>query len=393
MQDGKKEAVAVHMIVCQVHEKIGLSPGKFTRCRLIINDIIKAKNKAIARTREARKRRLKLKLERGKKSSSAELREGTTYQPGIDLSESDAVDVEAIPPPCYPPVEKPPLAKGAYVYFDLEATGLERDSHITQIAALDEESDECFCSYIIPKKPISFQASRVTGLRIKENTMYHNGMPVPAESIHEVLRGFISFLDNLPSDQQKILVGHNIKSYDCLVLMHALRSCGMVDDFHQQVIGYMETRKLFRLSFPSQKSFSQINLSRALLGENFTYAAHDAMEDVRTLKKLVLLPSVSSSDKELCEFSTTYITESINHNTRVKANLPTLQVLINQKVLTAAMARKIAGSNLTFHHLEVVFRRNGQEGLLTLLSETVSGRVRVSKSKKLITSLCDYFSK
>lgn len=58
------------------------------------------------------------------------------------------------------------MGSGSYVYFDLEATGFERDSHITQIAALDEDSDEYFCTYVIPQKPISTQASKVTGLAL-----------------------------------------------------------------------------------------------------------------------------------------------------------------------------------------------------------------------------------
>lgn len=50
--------------------------------------------------------------------------------------------------------------------------------------------------------------------------------------------------------------------------------------------------KLFRLSFPSQKSYSQQHLSKVLLAEDFTYEEHNALEDVKTLKKIVNLPSV-----------------------------------------------------------------------------------------------------
>lgn len=174
--------------------------------------------------------------------------------------------------------------------------------------------------------------------------------------------------------------------------MHALINCNLVEEFHERVIGYMDTRKLFRMSFPSLKSFSQVNLSKDLLGPEFTYAAHNALEDVRTLKKLVCLPSVLEEHKQLCEFSADYILESVEFNARVKKNLPSLQILINLKVVSAGIARKIAGSDLSFRHLEVVFRRDGQDGLSTMLAESVSGKIRVSRSKKMIASLCDYFS-
>lgn len=92
------------MIVCLVHKNIGLSPGKFTRQRAILNDIRRAKRKALANTREARKRRLKRKLERGNKLTSAEVREGPTYEPGVEFNDIEVDDVETIPPPNYPPL-------------------------------------------------------------------------------------------------------------------------------------------------------------------------------------------------------------------------------------------------------------------------------------------------
>lgn len=60
---------------------------------------------------------------RGNKLTSAEVREGPTYEPGVEFNDLEVDDVEAIPPPNYPPLESPPLGSGSYVYFDLEATG------------------------------------------------------------------------------------------------------------------------------------------------------------------------------------------------------------------------------------------------------------------------------
>lgn len=70
----------------------------------------------------------------------------------------------------------------------------------------------------------------------------------------------------------------------------------------------MDTKKLFRLSFPSLKSLLRNNLSRALLGNDFfgsspsvvtwccvlCHVAHDAFEDDKTLKKIVLLSSTTN---------------------------------------------------------------------------------------------------
>lgn len=71
--------------------------------------------------------------------------------------------------------------------------------------------------------------------------------------------------------------------------------------------------------------------------------------------------------------------------------MPSLQVLVSRKILTSGMARKIAGSDLSLRLLQLVHKRIGRDGLSALLSETVAGRVRVSKSQKVISSLCDFF--
>jgi hypothetical protein len=196
----------------------------------------------------------------------------------------------------------------------------------------------------------------------------------------------------LPSCEKKILVGHNIKTYDCLVLTNALQNCDLLTNFHAEVAGYMDTLKLFKVSCPNLKSYSQVNLSKSLLGSDFQYAAHDAMEDVKTLKQLVNLPSVTSESKTLCGFSTDYVLKSVSHNCRVKYNIPSLQIIISRKVISASMGRKIAGSGLNFAHLKTVYRRSGEDGIFSLLSESVDGQTRVTKSRKVVEGLCGFLS-
>ena len=52
---------------------------------------------------------------------------------------------------------------------------------------------------------------------------------------------FIKFLDKCRKDSPVILVGHNIESYDCKVLLHALQNCGKCSDFQRNVTGFLDT--------------------------------------------------------------------------------------------------------------------------------------------------------
>ena len=77
----------------------------------------------------------------------------------------------------------------------------------------------------------------------------------------------------------------------------------------------------------------------------------------------------------------TYVGNSLAHLEIKKSNAATLASL--KGCASRDMVRKIAGSGLTFAHIKIVFRRNGQQGIADLLSETdKSGKVRVTRSHK-----------
>ena len=56
------------------------------------------------------------------------------------------------------------------------------------------------------------------------------------------------------------------------------------------------------------------------------------------------------------------------------------------------MIDKAAGSGLTYEHMMVVFTRDGDIGLYSLLSEEFNGKPRVTKNKTIIASVTQYFN-
>jgi hypothetical protein len=61
--------------------------------------------------------------------------------------------------------------------------------------------------------------------------------------------------------------------------------------------------------------------------------------------------------------------------------LKSWQPLISQSVVSKGMAGKATASGLTFHHLNVAFKREGPFGIESFLSETTE-EGKVTKSKK-----------
>jgi len=133
-----------------------------------------------------------------------------------------------------------------------------------------------------PKKPIPGEVTKITGLTYENQQMFLHGKRVESVSLHECLKDFCAFLKG---DMPCLLIGHNAGKFDCPVLFLAAQSVEMLDELKAHVAGFLDTLPLFRREFPNQCSYSQPSLVKRFL--NKSYDAHNAVNDVKMLKKLV----------------------------------------------------------------------------------------------------------
>ena len=97
----------------------------------------------------------------------------------------------------------------------------------------------------------------------------------------------------------------------------------------------------------------------------------------------------------LSKFSMTFAWGStyVNFLRKKKNDLETLAPLLTTGVISKCMAEKAAASGLTYQHLQLVFERDGEFELNSLLSENFNGVGRVTKSKEVyICKLSLYFA-
>ena len=242
---------------------------------------------------------------------------------------------------------------------------------------------------MLPKKAIEPRASEITGLCCRNGKLYHNGTEVKALPIKDALKGLFEFLG---SSDRNIIYGHNIQSYDCHILLNALNACGMTDTLHSHLEGFVDTLKLFKSFSPGLTSYSQKNLVESLLQR--TYAAHDAIENVKAHEQLVRVSSIPPSVIEKVSFSVAYAIEINLQSSNIRKNSDTFSVMLREKIISTATAKKMAGSGLRFAHLQMAFDRNGNDGVTSLLTElNESGFPRVTRSKKIITGVIDFLSR
>lgn len=367
----------------------GLSPGLYTRKLATLRDIQARKRKDVAITTEAKLRRIALKASRNQSSSTFEVREGVCYQSNtmIDTVTEDSDEkILEIPAPKNKPVEndsKPDISTMTHIYFDIEATGLGRTSHITQISA--RRGLETFSKYILPAREITPTAAEVTGLTFQNGSLYLLDKIVPAVGVKEGLTGFISFLEKSTNN---VIFGHNIYNYDCPVLYNALDNCSLLDDFQSKIVGFVDTLKLFKLSFPNLGSYSQCKLCDTLI--NLSYDAHNAEDDVNALFRLVNEKIDNFTDVQKVfqsELSVFYNYVSLK---QMNKNVPSLKQMLDDKVVTKRTANCIARSGLNLSHLRLAYSRNGRTGIKDIFSEPCGSKARVTKSAKIIDSVSDF---
>ncbi|XP_062588881.1 uncharacterized protein LOC134250534 isoform X2 [Saccostrea cucullata] len=372
----------------QVNKKIGISPGAYTRRLAVLKDRIRRRKKALSITKEAKMRRLHLKAERKQMTAAKEIREGSTYCSGIAMAAS--IDACEIPPPIskasFQPVEN--LSDYPQVYFDLESTGLARSSYITQIAAVC--GSDMFSQYILPQVPITDKATEITGLRVLGGKMFHGDEEVNAVPLVAAVDALLNFFTKFQS--KIILVGHNVKSFDCHIFINSLQNCCKTQEIGNCVAGFVDTKQLFKVFDPNVSSFSLPNLYKHYIGE--TYKAHDALEDVLALQKLVISVGVDLDDPKYFSSSFTFsnAVDSYFYSSEVRKNLPSLEHLISEKIVSRHIANRIAGSGLCFRFLQLAYNRDCKDGIYHLLSEIVKKGPRVTKSFKICSSLNRYFA-
>ncbi|CAC5421926.1 unnamed protein product [Mytilus coruscus] len=136
-----------------------------------------------------------------------------------------------------------------------------------------------------PNKSIAPSSSAVTGLTANGNIFFYNGKPVHAVTSEAAFQSFVLWLEQYG---QVMLVAHNCKLFDARRLINNMSKLTCYAAFGNCVSGFADTLSLFRQKFPGLNSYSQQKLFEHFCNEQ--YNAHNAVDDVDSLHKLMTFP-------------------------------------------------------------------------------------------------------
>ncbi|KAK0075914.1 hypothetical protein PV326_011190, partial [Microctonus aethiopoides] len=310
--------------------------------------------------------------------------EGICYESGCGLDIGiDFVDIFTMNP-------KVDLSSAVVVYFDLETTGLDASKEVVQIAAKYSEVE--FNIYIKPEREFSSQASKITGLHLKDNDLYYKCNLLISHSKLDAAKSFLQFLESI--NNTIILIAHNCFKFDCPALLDFLRNEGLLNEFSKLVAGFADSLPLLKLKLKNKRgakaSYRQEVLAEEFLDSHLLSNAHNAANDVDVLQKLVEHNNIDIKIKDIMENFKSVHEIMMEKAEKIKCNeiQKSLQFLLvdkNKKYdggLSIHMIKKMAVTGITFENLRQCFESNGPKGIRILLAQDVGGKPRITKKSK-----------
>ena len=181
-----------------------------------------------------------------------------------------------------------------------------------------------------------------------------------------------------------VLCAHNGESLDIRVLLLAAAASGKSQNLKAVVRGFADTLPIFKKEIPGKKSYSQGKLFEELVGGK--YQAHDALKDVTALQAQVAKTQLST---KLASSAVTFTSAQCVIDHRCLVHQLTRDLT---RIPSLSCPAKLAGTGLSYHHLQVVYTWQSDEGLRAVLSEKVNGKARVTKCKKILDAIVEHFS-
>ncbi len=224
---------------------------------------------------------------------------------------------------------------------------------------------------------------------MRRGNMYCKGKKVTCIQLTEALSAFLNWLKLVPNP---ILFAHNGKAFDSRVLWNSVERCNMGGLYLSHVTGWVDTLPLLKEMLPGSRSYSLSHLVDDLFGRQSKYDAHNALADVKALRKLIEFVAPGNELVVKHSFTLQSVADAVETRKLKHDKLLSLEPLYMSGTLSKYMAEKMASSGIDYDLIEQAFIEERQRGIENLLSEDKeNGKVAITKQSKVVESLAEYF--
>lgn len=442
-----------YQYINQTLESLNIEPGKHCEIHNKKMDAKTTKEKERKSTLDVKRRRSQLQKNKVNLDIRKQSREGATYRSNIglnlDISKSSEITASfylanntisneqlkkietLIPPYIVRPVsQKYQFSRNNiynFVVYDIETNSTGKKAEICQLSAINHSGSQTFNTYVLPTNDIDIYATRVNGLSISSmnghRMLMKENNPVESVSLDNALDGFLDFIQSTIEDRIlemnsnittqtiiTILIGHNSQVFDAPTLLRQ-GTHPFCDKLSKLNVFFNDTLPIvkkyvnnkhaaLRLQDGSMSKCNQASIYNALFHNE--YEAHDALEDVKALRKIVFDSSLDFSNEILVKDMVS-VKNVIDDTTYLDKRHERLQSfkgkLFHEREkgypVTKCIAEKIAGSGLCYDDLRNVFTTFGEMSLVAILSlppSTSKSKVpRVTKTSRILVKIVDHF--
>lgn len=272
------------------------------------------------------------------------------------------------------------------VFFDIETTGLDLDCDIVQLSAAVR--DQTFNQYVLPSKPIMQQAAEVTGLTLKDGVLHLKGKKIESVGAKDAYQHFLCWLKPFAP---LVLVAHNCYNFDSKRLVNSMEKHGVEPALREVVTGFLDTLPLFRHVLPNLTNHKQETIVRAVLHE--TYNAHDALQDVKSLQRVVNILNLPAATLKTFSFTYGSLKEKMEYSRTAKLKSKTLKPLTGPNYISEYIADKLGKAGVDFELLKSFYLRGGKDFLFEVFGKPQGpDQPQARLSANTINSICEYFS-
>ncbi len=267
-----------------------------------------------------------------------------------------------------------------FLIWDTETTTIGKSAELIQVSIVSKDEQFSYSEYITPQGAISPAASNVHGLTSEVlhgvKVLCKDGKKVHSVSLQECLIQLLSFIEKTREHYKKetnkpvitVMLGHNSSLFDTPVL---LRSAGslcveklMLLDvlFADSLLIFKSIRKS---DIPSSEILSQCKgnklttLYSHLFNESFD--AHDAVEYVKALIKIVFKSSFGITSEQVFSFGQAVTAKQANDDMKFldqrHARTLTYRRMCfpyGRSVISDAMKQKLAIRGISYENLEQI---------------------------------------
>ncbi|XP_068701266.1 uncharacterized protein [Montipora foliosa] len=427
-------------------EALNIEPGYYHKKHANAMDRKVICDKQRKGTKQFKRRRNQLSQQQNQQALRTEANEGITYESSVGLnldtsskrtepqivfdvptklSQTELRRYEEILPPYTARPKVIHLSydstnKYQFIIFDTETTCTGKLAEICQLSAVSENGRHEFSTFILPQSSISYSAYLVNGMTIKNirgiRTLYHRNNPVQSVTIEEALRDFLTFIKQIKNCDEvennlTVLIGHNSATFDVPILLRNSDD-NFKDSLNDMNVYFADSLQLVKnLIKDKHKALeietggyckpNQSSLYTHLFNEQFD--AHDALEDVRALRKILFESSLSLSRKDIVENSSitsvSHAVENMLHLDRRHELLLTFSdKLFNTSdtgPIKRSMALNIADSGLSYDDIYKLYTTFGKRALVAILSNPPTSSSakapRVTRTKRILTAIVKHF--